>query len=466
MGRSRSLRRRLLGAAITTALLTGAVATAGAATRWSSLKTSGQLNISDLVGTARTAEGTLHVAWHRRTADGLYDLLQTPVSADGRVGTPVPIITGWASIEGPSLIASGTALNAFYSGTRTLVTGDPSFGVDSSVGTDGGTIWSLAPTAVAAGDFAAARDSSVAFGPRGLLTSWYAGAETVVHLGTDPGTPNQRGYGLGTGQAIAVSGGSALVAWCTGVQGPNGIFVQPVNPATAAPAGAARIVPGSTSRAPDGTREAFCPASTRVPLVARQAKGFFVATVDGSRRTVIGWSVGAARSQRLAGATAYKQDVAAAASPGSKASVWIGWVDESGNIVLRRSNATATVFGALVTVRGPRDGTSVGLDLNAQTDRVDVVVRVQHGDGSVGLEHAQTFPGLTLAARGHRRLSFRVLDAGDPVANATVTVAGRSAITGADGRVTITVTRPGRYLAHASAPKYLSASAQVDVRRH
>ena len=182
------------------------------------------------------------------------------------------------------------------------------------------------------------------------------------------------------------------MAWCTGVQGPNGIFVQPVNPATAAPAGAARIVPGSTSRAPDGTREAFCPASTRVPLVARQAKGFFVATVDGSRRTVIGWSVGAARSQRLAGGTAYKQDVAAAASPGSKASVWIGWVDESGNIVLRRSNATATVFGALVTVRGPRDGTSVGLDLNAQTDRVDVVVRVQHGDGSVGLEHAQTFP--------------------------------------------------------------------------
>ena len=104
-----------------------------------------------------------------------------------------------------------------------------------------------------------------------------------MHFGTDPTTVNQRGYGLGTGQAIAVSGDSALVAWCTGVQGPNGVFVQSVDPATGAPAGPARIVPGSTSPASGGAAEAFCPASTRVPLVARQGKGFFVATVNGRR---------------------------------------------------------------------------------------------------------------------------------------------------------------------------------------
>jgi hypothetical protein len=454
----------VFGAVITTALLAGVTANAGAAKRWSSLKTSGQLNISDLVGTARTADGTLHVAWHRRTANGLYDLFQTPVTARGRVGTPVPIVTGWASIGGPSLLASGTALNAFFSGSRTQVTGDPSFGLDSSVSGDGGTTWSLAPTAVAAGDFVEARDSSVALGPHGLLASWYAGSETVVHLGTDPNTPSQRGYGLGTGQALAVNFGAAEVAWCTGVQGPNGVFVESVDPATALPFGAARIVPGSTSRASDGTPEAYCSPSARVPLVARLAKGFFVATVDGSRRTVIGWRVGTARSQRLAGGSAFKQYVAAAGSP-RRPSVWVGWVDENGNIVLRRSNPTATVFGAPVTVPGPQDGSSFGLDLNAQADRVDLIVRVEHNDGSVGLEHAQSFPGLTLVASGHRRLSFRVLDAGLPVQNATVRVAGRSAVTGADGRVTITVTSPGRYTASASAPKYVSATAAVSVHR-
>jgi hypothetical protein len=406
----------------------------------------------------------LHVAWQRRSANGLYDLMQTPVTARGVVRAPGPIVTGWASVEGPTLLASGSALFAFFSGTQTLVTGDPHEGVDEAVSSDGGSVWALSPTSVAAGDFAGSRDASVAFGSGGLLASWYAGEETVVHLGTDPATINNRGYGLGTDQAIAVSGGSALVAWCTGVQGPNGVFVQPVDPATGAAVGAARIVPGSTSRGAGGAAESFCPASTRVPLVARQQRGFFVATVDGTRRVLSGWSVGAARSLRLAAGTSYKQQVAAAASPGSKASVWVGWVQD-GKVELRRSNGSASVFGATVTLDGPRDGSIFGLDLNAQSDCVDVIARVEHDDGTVGLEHAASYPGLTLVATSGRAPSFRVLDAGDPVKGATVTVAGRSARTGADGRVQIAGLRAGRYVARATAPRHVAASAPVTDRR-
>jgi hypothetical protein len=464
MGRLGTPARLTLGAcAVMTALLASA-ASAGAAASWRSLGTSGQLNISDLVGTARGSDGTLHVAWSRRTANGLYDLMQTPVAPGGAVRSPGPIVTGWASIEGPTLLASGSTLFAFFSGTQTLVTGDPHEGVDYATTADGGATWALAPSAAAAGDFAGERDASVALGPDGSLTSWYAGEETVVHFGTDPTTINQRGYGLGTGQAIAVSGGSALVAWCTGVQGPNGVFVQSVDPATGAPAGAARIVPGSTSRGSGGVAEAFCPASTRVPLVARQAKGFFVATVDGSRRTVYGWPVGGSRPSRLAGGSSFKQQVAAAASPGPKASVWVGWVQD-GKVMLRRSNGSASVFGATVTLNGPRDGGIDGLDLNAQNDRVDLVARVQHDSGTVGLEHTQSYPGLTLIAANGRRPSFRVLDAGDPVKGATVTVAGHSASTGSAGRVTLTVAHPGRYTARATAPHYVGATARVIVSR-
>jgi hypothetical protein len=464
MGRLGAPAHLTLGAcAVVTALLASA-ASAGAAASWRSLGTSGQLNISDLVGTARGSDGTLHVAWSRRTSNGLYDLMQTPVAAGGTVRSPGPIVTGWANVEGPTLLASGSSLLAFFSGTQTLVTGDPHEGVDYATTADGGATWALAPTALAAGDFAGERDASVALGPNGSLTSWYAGEETVVHFGTDPTTINQRGYGLGTGQSIAVSGNSALVAWCTGVQGPNGVFVQSVDPATGAPAGAARIVPGSTSRGPGGAAEAFCPASTRVPLVARQAKGFFVATVDGKRRTVYGWSVGAARPLRLAGGSSFKQQVATAASPGPKASVWVGWVQD-GTVMVRRSNPGASVFGATVTLNGPRDGGIDGLDLNAQDDRVDLVTRVQHDSGAVGLEHTQSYPGLTLIAANGRRPSFRVLDAGDPVKYATVTVGGHSASTGSDGRVTLTVDHPGRYTARATAPRYVGASARVVVSR-
>jgi hypothetical protein len=455
-------RLTLAGCAVMVALLASS-ADAGAATAWRSLGTSGQLNISDLVGTARGSDGTLHVAWSRRASNGLYDLLQTPVLAGGAVGPPGVIVTGWANIEGPTLVAAGSALLAFFSGSQTQVTGDPHEGVDDAITADGGGTWALAPTAVAAGDFAGERDASVALGPDGALTSWYAGEETVVHFGTDPATVNQRGYGLGTGQAIAVSGDSALVAWCTGVQGPNGVFVQSVDPATGAPGSTARIVPGSTSKVSGGPAEAFCPASTRVPLVARQTKGFFVATVNGNRHTVYGWRVGAAGSETLAGGSSFKQYVAAAASPGPKASVWVGWVHDDGDITVRRSNPNATVFGAPVTLNGPRDGSIYGLDLNAQADRIDLITRVEHDSGLVGLEHAQSYPGLTLIAADGTQPSFRVLDAGDPVEHATVTVAGHSARTGSDGRVTLTVDHPGRYTARATAPKYVGAAARVTV---
>lgn len=298
-------RAAIVACVVVMALLTW-VGSAAAATSWRSLHTSGQLNISDLVGTARGGDGTLHVAWQRRTSNGLYDLMQTPVTAMGAVRAPMPIVTGRASVEGPTLLASGSALFAFFSGTQTLVTGDPHEGIDYAITGDGGATWALAPTPTAAGDFAGQRDAGVALGPDG----------------------------------------------------------------------AARIVPGSTYRV-GGAAEAFCPASTRVPLVGRQSKGFFVATVDGKRRTVNGWVVGAPQPDVLAGGSSYKQYVAASG----------------------------------------------------------------------------------------KHPSFRVLDAGDPVKDATVTLAGQSDTTGADGRVTITVDRPGRYIARATAPKYVDTQTRVTVRR-
>jgi hypothetical protein len=196
MGRFGTVARAAFVACAAVMALLVWVASAAAAS-WRSLHTSGQLDISDLVGTARGGDGVLHVAWQRRAPDGLYDLVQTPVTATGAVRSPTPIVSGWASIEGPTLLASGSALFAFFSGTQTLVTGDPHEGVDYAVTADGGTTWALAPTAVAAGDFAGQRDASVALGPDGALSSWYAGDETVVHFGTDPAAPDQPGVWSG-----------------------------------------------------------------------------------------------------------------------------------------------------------------------------------------------------------------------------------------------------------------------------
>ena len=74
------------------------------------------------------------------------------------------------------------------------------------------------------------------------MQAFLRGSETVVHAGLDPATPAAGGYGGGTNQALAVSrAGQVLVAWCT----TGGVFVQPVSPASYAPAGPASDKPGT-----------------------------------------------------------------------------------------------------------------------------------------------------------------------------------------------------------------------------
>jgi hypothetical protein len=437
----------------------GAVAAPG---HWNPVGTTGQLDISELVGLARTSDGTLHVGWHRRTPEGLYDLLETPITAPGAVGAPVPIVTGWASIEGPSLVAPapGSSLAAFFSGNRTRTTGDPSEGINMATSGDSGrAAWDLAPAAIASGDFASSRDAGVVAVGGTFVQSWYAGEETVVHAGLDKAVAAQRGYGSGTNQNLAAdAAGAVLVAWCTGVQGANGVFVQSVDPSSGAPVGAASLMPGSTAMV-GGTAESFCPASSRVPLVAREGGGFYVVSTDVKRLAVRIWRAGSAASATLAGGAATKQQLALAAAPSGR--LWVGWM-EDGKLKLRRSNRSATVFGATVTVGTPPGDGIYQLDLSGQADRVDAITRTQGGSG-VALYHAQSYPGLTLTAGGGRRAVFRVTDAGDAVAGATIRVAGRTLKTNSQGRASATLNR-GRFTATASKDKYVSASTSVRVR--
>ena len=460
---TRAVRARLglvAAASVATGLLVPAGASAASTPRWASLKTSGQLDISDLAATARTPDGALHVAWFTLRPNDTYDLLQTPVTAAGAVGTPVPIVTGWASLQGPQLLSSGNSLLAFWSGVQTTVTGDPTDGLDSGVSADGGDSWTVAPSAIANGDFVYGRNTSVTLGPAGALESWYSIADTVVHLGTDPTVPDQTGFGGGTSQTIAVSGSSALAAWCTDVQGPNGVYVQPVNPTDGAPAGPPQLMPGSTSQI-SGKATAFCPSTGHVQLVARQNKGFFVASVNGARHVVEGWIPGAQHPVTIGTTSGTAEEVASAASPGAKASVWVGWQD--GDVIkLRRSNASASTFGATVTLPSP-SGELYGLNLDAQADRVDLVARVAQTNGTVTLEHAQAFPGLTLTSHNGKTPTFKVTDAGDPVADVTIAVGSKTATTDRFGTASVPGLAPGRYTARATRTKYVGARATVSV---
>ena len=367
-----------------------AAATAGPPGSWTKVSSPGQLNPSDLASLARTDDGLLHVAWFRRIpSSSTYDLLVNPVSAGGVVGRETRVATGWASLGGPTLLAYGNELSLFFSGPETNTTGDPHDGLDLATSSDAGASWAVAPAAIAAGDFVSARDASVVeFGYRSYLESWYAGRETVVHAGLDPLTPNQRGYGDGANQNIASNAfikPGALVAWCTDVQGANGVYVQPVDPRTGAAAGPVSLMPGSTV-VRDGVAETFCPAAAKVPLVATVAyddddhylsSGYFVAWTDANRQAVRVWRVGSENAMTLAAGHTTKQYLALATNPGGIGRLWVGWIEDE-KLKLRRSNNAATAFGKTVTVgsipfgRGGVDA----LDLAGQGDRVDAVVRL------------------------------------------------------------------------------------------
>jgi CSLREA domain-containing protein len=434
------------------------------ARRWTPIG-SGGMNISDQVGLARTADRALHVAWRRRSAG--QDLLQTPVAPSGLVGSPVTVVSGWAGVGSPALVARGRALSAFFPGSATLTTGDPTYGLDLATSADAGASWSVSPTAIARNEFAFARTPAAVLTAGGTyLQSWYGTDATVVHAGLDPGAPAVGGYGAGTNQALAASNdGQAMVAWCDGA-----VSLARVDTATGT-----RI--GGIVSLPDSGR---CGADTRVALAsngdsARKSGAgepyFFaaVSSADGRKVKLFVIAGGAVvATSTVAAGSSFKQQITIATENRAKGSVWVCWRDNDANALACRRYSNPSLpftFGAKVVVRLPSGHTITQLALDAQDDRVDAVATMADDENVVVLSATQVFPGLTLEGGKASKLArrgFRVLDNGQPIRGASVRVAGRTLTTNARGYARIRLRR-GRYKATVSKPRYVNASVRVRI---
>jgi hypothetical protein len=432
------------------------------------------MNVSDQVGLARTEDGVLHVAW--RHQGSTQELFQTPIAASGRVNSPVTILSGWASVGSPALVAQGPVLSAFFPGTASLTTGDPTYGLDLARSSDLGASWRVSPTAIARNEFAFARTPAAVAVSASYVQAWDGTDSTVVHTGLDPNVPPMGGYGTGTDQALAtasIAHGQAaqvMVAWCDGLGASTGVFVARVDPYTSNGTRIGDVVPLSdTGR---------CPADTRVALasfrdIPRDSPAgdpyFYTAASSASGRAVRVYVIAQGRVvavQTVATGSSFKQQIAIATGP--KGRVWVGWRDsDTGNLVFRRSDPrSGFVYGAPVTVRLPRGQTISQLALDAQDDRLDAVATTSDANNTVGLFATQVRPGLTLQAGTAKRIArtgFRVLDAGDPVHDATVRVAGRTLVTDQRGYAR-TQLQPGSYTATASKRDYVDASVHLRVR--
>jgi hypothetical protein len=450
--------------------LTGAAAApAGTPGRWTSIVSGANApTTSQELGIARTPNGQLNVAW----ATGLASIHAVPISPAGQQGSTSTVISGANLGADPTLIADPAGVRVFFGAIT------PTQGLLTATAASASGSWS-GPSVVENAEFAYGRTAGVTRTSDGtLIETWYSAADIVVHRGLSPGGTVTIGSG-GTNSRpdiVTDASGAVFVAWCQFGGGSQGVLVRRIDPATGSPAGSTVQLPGSTTQTSSGT-QAACVLESEVsrhePIVARAGGGVYVAGTSGypSLNRVNVWrlnSSGAVAATYGVAATAMAvnhSEPALAAAPDGR--IWVAWLEPAGagkRIVARRSNRAGTVFGAPVRRAAPA-GFSVGtVNLSAQNDRVDVLGIVA-GTGGSSLQHTQLLPGLTLVrtrlarrGRGTAAVTFRVLDAADPVAGARVRAGGRTAVTGANGTATLVLRRGG--VATAAKAGYVGASAR------
>ena len=416
--------------------------------------------ISGQIGTVRTADGMLHVVWSHGGAGTPWALFETTVTPAGKVGVPTRILTNWSRIDDVAATAfKGRPLTVVFTGTKTDTTGDPTNGLNLATKTASG--WTVGSAAIYKTDFVGSSVPSIGFTRSGtLVQAWSANGEVLAHVGVDTNVPARK---IGTGGNVTVAGWREgvkslsdqerlSIAWCgSGSQAGIHTFEFGADP----PLPMKQLGGSQTTRCAAASRTAY----TRNPNLG--VDNPLAAASVNSERKVLFW-YNAQPPAVVAAGSGIKQQVAADADENGRA--WVGWRDAtSGRLRLRRSNGGLT-FGAVVSTAIPPSQDAVyNLDLVAQNDRVDVIVRSTKGS-AVSLYQTQMFPGLTVAATSKdRRVTITVTDAGDPVPGSSVRIGGRLLRTDKKGEAT-TDLPAGNYRVTAAKPKYVGATTSARVK--
>jgi hypothetical protein len=460
--------------------LAPAAAHAGVPGRWDRVTFPTGVNI-DQVDLARAPDNVLHVAFVAKNAadQSKGDLFHDAITAAGGVGTPEAIQQGWATLSNPALLLDGGGLRTFFGGIRTTDPDETNNNLNTATAPLSGAGWALAPGTVATGDAAYGGNMSATSAGGVPWQTWAGTAGVFVHRGLDPSAPDvdlqaQLGgcCGYDPGMVTEPSTGAVVVAWASNASGRTGVFVQALDAGTGQPIGAAAPMPGSATGGQTNQQLA------RTPIAVRPGRpGAFVAYPGNYPTTtrVLLWKVGAPGATVVASGAGEHRNVTVAGAPDGR--VWVLWEQRTSTgaprVFARRSNPDVTTFGETVSIAPPsKAGDAWKLDADAQTGRVDVLGSFTTPAG-LATWHTQVLPGLTLVAQTAKRLKggrasikVRVLDAGAPVAGASVAAAGRKVKTAADGRATFTLASGTRRSLTLSATRagYGKDTAKVKLR--
>ncbi len=278
--RSRPARASALASACTLVLVTAAAA--GPPGHWSTIASGAGIHGgAQEIGLARTADGTLHVAW-RDDSGGTTVIKATSISASGKLGATTTAVAHVPIPSDPALTAGPSGLQLYFGAGA----GSPIEGLATS-GSASGAAWSapvrIVPTTPSTPGVATAHDGTP-------FQTWAASSILVhrglsgaaVHAISQPaGSSNQRP------NIAADSSGSIWVTWCRYGGAQAGTIAQRIDPATGAPTGPQIQLPGSVTTY-QGTVNPTCvleaTIARREPLVARAGGGVYAAGTAGYPR--------------------------------------------------------------------------------------------------------------------------------------------------------------------------------------
>jgi hypothetical protein len=434
-------------------LVAAASAAAGPRGQWTRLPGT-VINFAE-PGLARTQDGVLHVIYTRRNGSK-EDLIHVPVAASGRVGGDSVALGGWSAMSHPDLLRMPDgSLRAFFGGIRSTSAGETNNAMNTATAPAAGTPWTLKPGKAAQATYAYATGvAGAGLAKDGTPISAWSGTPGLgFHYGVDPGAPDgkipQTGCCLYTPEiAVDSSSGQAWVGFHSNETDGAGLYANAIGPG--GPQGGRRLAPGSVTN-----RGSIYPGN-RASLTGRiGAGGVFLFFGQGypTFKTLALWKVDTARPQIVVKADRNEHANVAAAPDGR---LWLMW-EVNGTIFATRTNRTATRAGAVNALKAPGSRTVYRLNGEGSAGPLDLIVN----DGQ-GLWHQQVWPKLQLSAsRSGRNIVFRVLDAGDPVAGATVKAGGKTLKTAANGQATLKQGSAARVKATASKAGYTPASLSV-----
>jgi hypothetical protein len=426
---------------------TGAAAAAPTFTRISSVS-SGAI---PSYGMTRTADGVLHLVYQTAPTG----LAAETISPSGHIGVETTALSAWqAGHPGLVLLPNGMLEAIFGAIAPSPVLTSSVWGITSA---DGGATWS-APANVRGGGALEA----LAYGSD--VTVQMAGSTPVVTLPQAGGLVVQQGLGAGSpaalvtnssnnaagnvNSAVDAAAGAVVAGWQSLAGSAGGDYMQQVAPSV----GASQLVPGQLRN--------------QLVVAGRDTgPGVFAAyTSDGKSVRLVRYGGGTVAVGSLAAVTPTVLGVAT----GLDGRIWVMWGSDSTGIAVTRSNKAVTKFEPIQYVkyfpsalgRLGGDGRLGPLDLLA-----DVIPPAKSGPvPPIGTFYARVLAMLTAATQAipvkngkgevvAHTIVVTVTDAGDPVAGAKVTVAGKTKSTNASGiaklsapasgTVTVTVTSPG-----------------------